>query len=196
HGDHGASSIQGDHPDGGSPWYAGVDEEEEIAPEQRRKKRSALTWPLVALVLLLLFVLLGIWLSNSGLFSPAPAQTATTSSTPTPSATTPSASPTPTASTPAAPTSVNVVASNYIGRNYTEVQQELENLGLQVQLNPVQQSQGIMGAVLSLSPTGRLPVGTAVTVTYAIVNAPTATPTPTQATTPSRGPTSTPTATK
>ncbi|WP_422934831.1 serine/threonine protein kinase [Sinomonas sp. P47F7] len=195
HGDHGASSIQGDHPDGGSPWYAGVDEEEEI-PEQRRKKRSALTWPLVALVLLLLFVLLGIWLSNSGLFSPAPAQTATTSSAPTPSPTTPSATPTPTVSAPSVPSSVNVVASNYVGRNYTEVQQELENLGLQVQLNPVQQSQGIMGAVLSLSPTGRLPVGTAVTVTYAIVNAPTATPTPTQATTPSRGPTSTPSATK
>ncbi|WP_136611701.1 serine/threonine-protein kinase [Sinomonas albida] len=193
---HGASSIQGDHPDGGSPWYAGVDEEEEVAPEQRRKKRSALTWPLVALVLLLLFVLLGIWLSNSGLFSPAPAQTATTSSTPSPTPTTSSATPTPTETTPEAPASVNVVASNYVGRNYTQVQQELENLGLQVQLNPVQQSQGIMGSVLSLSPTGRLPLGTAVTVTYAVVNPPTPTPTPTQAATPSRGPTSTPSASK
>ncbi|NUP75654.1 MAG: protein kinase, partial [Sinomonas sp.] len=177
----GASAVEGDHHDGGSPWYSPVDEEEEAPAEEspQRRKRRALTWPLIALILLLLFVLLGIWLSNSGLFSPAPAQSPSASATPTPSQSTPTPTPTPTATTPAAPTTVNVVAANYVGRNYTEVQPELESLGLAVQLNGVQQSQGVMGAVTSLSPTGRLPLGTAVTVTYSIVPAPTPTPTPT-----------------
>jgi serine/threonine-protein kinase len=90
------------------------------------------------------------------------------------------------------------VAGDYVGRNYTQVQSELEALGFAVQLNPVQQSQGITGSVLTVSPTGRLPLGTTITVTYAVVPAPTPTPVPTrtQGATPSTAPTSTPSATK
>jgi serine/threonine-protein kinase len=151
----------------------------------------------VALVLLLLFVLLGVWLSNSGLFSPAPLPTASSappSPTPTQSSATPTPTPTPTPTT----RTVNVVAGDYVGQNYALVQQQLEALGLQVQLAPVQQSQGFQGAVLTVSPTGRVPVGTTITVTYAVVPQPTPTPTPTrtQPATPSTGPTSTPSATK
>jgi serine/threonine-protein kinase len=195
------SAVEGDHPGGHSPLYAPVDEEDVTgpAPGQRRRKRSALTWPLVALVLLLLFVLLGVWLSNSGLFSPSPLPTASSPSpTPTPTQSTPT--PTPTSTSTPTPTlqTANIVAGDYVGRNYTQVQSELEALGFAVQLNPVQQSQGITGSVLTVSPTGRLPLGTTITVTYAVVPAPTPTPVPTrtQGATPSTAPTSTPSATK
>ncbi|WP_138417098.1 serine/threonine-protein kinase [Sinomonas gamaensis] len=193
------SAVEGDHPGGDSPWYAPVNEEDEVSPvpPRNRKKRNALTWPLVALVLLLLFVLLGVWLSNSGLFSPAPLPTAS-SAPPSPTATQSSATPTPTPTPTPTTRTVNVVAGDYVGQNYALVQQQLEALGLQVQLAPVQQSQGFQGAVLTVSPTGRVPVGTTITVTYAVVPQPTPTPTPTrtQPATPSTGPTSTPSATK
>lgn len=192
-------AIEGDHPGGHSPLYAPVDEEDVTGPaqDQRRRKRSALTWPLVALVLLLLFVLLGVWLSNSGLFSPSPLPTASSPS-PTPTQTTPTPTPTPTNTPTPTVSTANIVAGDYVGRNYTQVQSELEALGFAVQLNPVQQSQGIMGSVLTVSPTGRLPLGTTITVTYAVVPAPTPTPAPTrtQGATPSTAPTSTPSPSK
>lgn len=192
-------AIEGDHPGGHSPLYAPVDEEDVTGPaqDQRRRKRSALTWPLVALVLLLLFVLLGVWLSNSGLFSPSPLPTASSPS-PTPTQTTPTPTPTPTNTPTPTVSTANIVAGDYVGRNYTQVQSELEALGFAVQLNPVQHSQGIMGSVLTVSPTGRLPLGTTITVTYAVVPAPTPTPAPTrsQGATPSTAPTSTPSASK
>ncbi|MDQ4501528.1 serine/threonine-protein kinase [Sinomonas sp. ASV322] len=189
--DEGASAVEGSHES--SQWYAPIDEEEEQPPARPpRKKRSPLTWPLVALVALLLFVLLGIWLTNSGLFSsPQPAPSTTPAQSPTTAVTSASPTPTPTP-TKTTPATVTVVAASYVGRNYTEVQSELEALGLRVDLNPVEQSQGIMGAVTSLSPTGRLQPGTTVTVTYSVVSAPTPTPTPTQShATPSGSPSAT-----
>jgi serine/threonine-protein kinase len=200
-GDEGVMAVEGDHAaGGGSPLYAPLDEEVVAPAPVQKRRRRALTWPLVALVLLLLFVLLGILLSNLGLFSspaksttssapPSATQSPTPTETPTP---TPTATPTPTIST------ITVSAADYVGQNYTTVQSELENQGFVVQLNPVQQSQGVMGEVLRLSPTGALPVGSTITVTYAVVPAPTPThaPTPTQTATPSTAPTSTPSATK
>ncbi|HKU11994.1 MAG TPA: protein kinase, partial [Sinomonas sp.] len=202
--DDGATAVEGDHPAGGrSPLYAPLDEEDIApAPVQKQRRRRALTWPLVALVLLLIFVLLGILLSNLGLFS-SPAKSPSSSPVSTPSQTpTVTATPTPTPTPTQTPTinTINVAAGDYVGRNYTTVQGELESLGFVVQLSPVtqQQTQAFQGEVLTLSPTGALPVGSTITVTYAVVPAPTPTATPTRSApaTPSTAPTSTPSATK
>src|SRR6476661_8525977 len=108
------------------------DQEEETyddgpSDEPRRKGRSPWTWPLVALILLLLFALVGFLLNQAGLFSPAgnPSSSATASSAPpssaTPTRTTQSATPTPTRNTPTpTPTTqptqatVNVIPAAYL----------------------------------------------------------------------------------
>ncbi|ASN53666.1 serine/threonine-protein kinase [Sinomonas sp. R1AF57] len=173
------------------PLYASVDDDEDVAPHEearRERKRSALTWPLVGLLLLILFVLIGVWLSNAGLFSPTPLPsspaTSTAASTPPPSSATPTPTPTPTRTTPVqtptGPATVNVVPAAYLGRNYTQVKAELEALGLGVALNPVASQTGTMGQVTNIEPSGQVTVGSTVTVTYLNVQPPvTPTPTPT-----------------
>ncbi|RAX17634.1 protein kinase [Pseudarthrobacter sp. AG30] len=174
------------------------------ADEPRRKGRSPWTWPLVALILLLLFALVGFLLNQVGLFSPAGNPTSgtstSTSSTPSPSATptrtTPSATPTQTRSTPTptpTPTqdTVNVIPAAYLGKDYRQVQASLAGLGLQVTVLP-QESTATPGTVLELNPTGTVPRGSLITVIYATAPKPaptTAAPTPAPTTSPVAGPT-------
>jgi serine/threonine-protein kinase len=184
------------------PLYASVDDDEDLGPQEddrRERKRSPLTWPLVGLLLLILFVLLGVWLSNAGLFSPSPLPSSTASpaaSPPPPSSATPTPTPTPTrttaAQTPTEPATVNVVPAAYLGRNYTQVKAELEALGLGVALNPMPSTTGTMGQVTAVDPSGQVTLGSTVTVTYLSVQ-PSPTPTPTQ--TKGNGSNSTPTTT-
>ncbi|MFF1882180.1 protein kinase [Pseudarthrobacter sp. NPDC058196] len=185
------------------------DQEEETyddgpADEPRRKGRSPWTWPLVALILLLLFALVGFLLNQVGLFSPAGNPTSgtstTASSSPSPSATptrtTPSATPTQTRSTPTptpTPTqdTVNVIPAAYLGKDYRQVQASLAGLGLQVTVLP-QESTATPGTVLELNPTGTVPKGSLITVIYATAPKPaptTAAPTPAPTTSPVAGPT-------
>ncbi|MHC6229065.1 serine/threonine protein kinase [Arthrobacter sp. MMS24-T111] len=185
------------------------DQEEETyddgpADEPRRKGRSPWTWPLVALILLLLFALVGFLLNQVGLFSPTGNPTSgtstSTSSSPSPSATptrtTPSATPTQTRSTPTptpTPTqdTVNVIPAAYLGKDYRQVQASLAGLGLQVTVLP-QESTATPGTVLELNPTGTVPKGSLITVIYATAPKPaptTAAPTPAPTTSPVAGPT-------
>jgi len=174
------------------------------ADEPRRKGRSPWTWPLVALILLLLFALVGFLLNQMGLFSPAgnPTTGASTSTSSSPSAsatptrTTPSATPTQTRSTPTptpTPTqdTVNVIPAAYLGKDYRQVQASLAGLGLQVTVLP-QESTATPGTVLELNPTGTVPKGSLITVIYAAAPKPaptTAAPTPAPTTSPVAGPT-------
>jgi serine/threonine-protein kinase len=187
------------------------DQEEETyddgpSDEPRRKGRSPWTWPLVALILLLLFALVGFLLNQMGLFSPSgnPTSGITTSSAPpssaTPTRTTASATPTQTRSTPTpTPTSeptqdtVNVIPAAYLGKDYRQVQTALANLGLQVTVLPQESRTAAPGTVLELNPTGVVPKGSLITVIYATAPSPaptTAAPTPAPTTSsPVAGPT-------
>lgn len=186
------------------------DQEEETyddgpADEPQRKGRSPWTWPLVALILLLLFVLVGFLLNQMGLFSPAGNPTSGTSTSTSPSAsatttrTTPSATPTQTRSTPTpTPTqqptqdTVNVIPAAYLGKDYRQVQASLAGLGLQVTVLPQESSSATPGTVLELNPTGTVPKGSLITVIYATAPKPaptTAAPTPAPTTSPVAGPT-------
>jgi serine/threonine-protein kinase len=189
------------------------DQEEETyddvpSDEPRRKGRSPWTWPLVALILLLLFALVGFLLNQMGLFSPSgnPTTGTTTSSAAPSSATptrTPSATPTQTRSTPTpTPTpeptqdTVNVIPAAYLGKDYRQVQTALANLGLQVTVLPQESATADPGTVLELNPTGPVPKGSLITVIYATApsppptttTAPKPTPTPTTSS-PVAGPT-------
>jgi eukaryotic-like serine/threonine-protein kinase len=180
------------------------DQEEETyddgpSDEPRRKGRSPWTWPLVALILLLLFALVGFLLNQMGLFSPSgnPTSGTTTSSAAPSSATptrTPSATPTQTRSTPTpTPTpeptqdTVNVIPAAYLGKDYRQVQTALANLGLQVTVLPQESATDAPGTVVELNPTGAVPKGTLITVIYATA------PSPAPTTTPAPKPTPTPT---
>ncbi|TQJ39038.1 serine/threonine-protein kinase [Arthrobacter sp. SLBN-112] len=180
------------------------DQEEETyddvpSDEPRRKGRSPWTWPLVALILLLLFALVGFLLNQMGLFSPSgnPTTGTTTSSAAPSSATptrTPSATPTQTRSTPTpTPTpeptqdTVNVIPAAYLGKDYRQVQTALANLGLQVTVLPQESATADPGTVLELNPTGPVPKGSLITVIYATA------PSPAPTTTTAPKPTPTPT---
>ena len=161
--------------------------DDEPADEPERKGRSPWTWPLIALILLVLFALVGFFLNQQGILFPSNNATSSPpSSSPqatTASPTVTSASPTPTRSTPTPtqePTqeTVNVIPAAYLGKDYRQVQSELSNLGLAVTVEPLQTSEAAPGRVVGLNPTGPLPVGSPITVTYAVAP-PTATSTPT-----------------
>jgi serine/threonine-protein kinase len=152
------------------------DDEPEDEPE--RRKRSPWTWPLIALILLVLFAVAGILLSQAGFLFPGqrpaattsstPSRSISTSATPTPTPTqtsetpTPTPTPTPTQSTPEA---INVIPEAYLGKQFSEVRSELIALGLKVDgkevFNPA-----TPGTVTDLNPSGPLQAGDTVRVTY------------------------------
>jgi serine/threonine protein kinase len=147
-------------------------EEEEYQAEPPRKKRSPWTWPLVALIVLLLFALIGVILSQSGLFSPknpapstasSPAQTSSAPpSSASPSATATSATPTPTATTPEA---INLIPEAYKGQPYDKVRAELNALGLVVNGIPVFDP-STPGTVIDINPSGPVSRGATIDVSY------------------------------
>jgi serine/threonine-protein kinase len=165
--------------------------DDEPADEPERRGRSPWTWPLVALILLVLFALVGFFLNQQGILFPSNnATSGVTSSSPpatsaTPTSATPTPTPTQTRNTPTptqepTPETVNVIPAAYLGKDYRQVQSELSNLGLAVTVEPLQTSEAAPGRVVGLNPTGPLPVGSPITVTYAVAPpAPTTTPTPT-----------------
>ncbi|MEV7662725.1 protein kinase [Paenarthrobacter sp. NPDC089316] len=151
------------------------DDERYDDPEPERKKRSPWTWPLVALILLVLFALVGFLISQSGFFSPSPAPSQSTSttpsrsstpsptqSTPTPTPTQTSEKPTPTQSTPQ---KINIIPEQFEGQPFEAVSAQLRALGFgvngQEEFNPA-----VAGTVLRLNPTGPVDPGITITVTY------------------------------
>jgi serine/threonine-protein kinase len=169
--------------------------DDEPADEPDRRGRSPWTWPLIALILLVLFALVGFFLTQQGILFPAKDTAATSASssppstsasptrtsqsaTPTPSQ--PSATPTPTVET------VNIIPEAYLGKDYRTVQSQLSAMNLDVTIQPQVDANSTPDSVIALSRTGRVEVGTPVTITYAVAPAPV--PTPTQ-TTPAPRPT-------
>jgi len=158
-------------------WVQEEEEEDYDEPEEepKRRGRSPWTWPLIALILLVVFALVGVVLSQAGSLFPSqgPATSSATSSIAKPSSATPSASPTetptptpssatPTESTPAA---VNLIPDAYLGRPYNDVRNELIGKGLQVTGVEVV-NDATPGTVTNIDPSGAVQPGTTITVSY------------------------------
>lgn len=137
---------------------------DEGEPEQ--KKRSPWTWPLIVLIALLAIVLIGTIIAlavNSGNDNPrrstsAPPTTASQTPTPTPT-------PTPTATTP---TTAQVNPDDFIGLSVDDARARLVELGMVA--NAVEgnaaSSPDEAGIVYAVNPTGPVPLGSEVTITY------------------------------
>jgi serine/threonine-protein kinase len=133
-------------------------------PEGRSRRR--LLVPLLVALVVVAAVAAGlVVLGNSGT-DPAPAGRPTTSA---PAPTT-SAAPTP----PPAPPVVQVRLdpAEYVGRPVGQVQPQLAGLDLAVVLQAVETTDVPAGQVISLAPTGEVPVGTTITVTHAVAPPP------------------------
>ncbi len=146
---------------------ATMTETEEEVEEQPQKKRSPWTWPLIVLIALLALVLIGTLIAlalNSG-DDPEPTRStpATTATTPPAETTTPPPPP-----TTEAPTTVQVNRDDYLGRNVDEVRNELVGLGLVVntQQGGAATEPAQANTVSDVNPSGPLPIGSEVTVTY------------------------------
>jgi hypothetical protein len=211
----GASAADGDAPQGTlaranalaaertwTPEETTYDDEPADEPERRR--RSPWTWPLIALILLLLFALVGFFLNQRGILFPSndPTSGATSSSpqssSASPTRTSQSATPTQTRDTPTpttepTPETVNVIPEAYLGKDYRTVQSQLSALNLDVTVQPQVDAVSTPNSVIALSRSGRVEVGAPVTITYAVAPSPAPTtpaPVTTAPSTPSAAPTS------
>lgn len=147
---------------------------EEESDEPARRGRSPWTWPLVALVVLIVFVLGAFLLNSLGVFNSnsAPSNSASstmssstaTSTTPSPTPTTPS--PTPTRPSPTPDDTVTIYPDRYRGQQFSTVQAQLISLGLTVKANEVFDANTPAGVVTSVDPTGPVKKGSEITVTY------------------------------
>ncbi|MDN3936136.1 protein kinase [Arthrobacter sp. YD4] len=154
-------------------WLPEEDEEDydgyEPEEEPKRRGRSPWTWPLIALILLVLFALVGIVVSQAG--SLFPSSTATTSkpasTTAAPTSTTPTPTPTVSSATPtvSTPPAINLVPESYLGRQYNDVRSQLIGMGLQVKGNQVADP-STPGTVTDINPSGPVQRGDVITVTY------------------------------
>ena len=152
-----------------------VEPDEEYSPpaEPAKKRRSPWTWPMVGLLILLVFAVGALLLQNTNFFGGTPVPTETNSSTPsappssTPPATSDSPSPTEESLSPTteAPETVDVVNSALAGKTFAEVEQTLRGQKLGVDRVDEFSDSAAEGTVISVSPTGAQPVGTTITVT-------------------------------
>ncbi|MFE4195920.1 protein kinase [Paenarthrobacter sp. NPDC056912] len=149
------------------------DDENFDDPEPERKKRSPWTWPLVALILLVLFALVGFLISQSGFFSPSPSPSQSTSASPSrtasPTSSAPTPTPTPTSEAPSptqsTPQKINLIPEQYLGQQFETVRAALTGMGLGVSGEQVFDSSPV-GTVTNLDPTGAVDPGQLITVQY------------------------------
>lgn len=144
------------------PAPGAVPDELAEGEEGEKKKRSPWTWPLIALIILLLLVLGGtIWalVANDGGGEPTPS-TSSTSASPTPSNT-----PTPTQTTEER---VDVGALGLTGKTCADARALVE--GADLVANCVEgnaaPTEGDQDVVYDVNPTGRVPVGTTINLTF------------------------------
>ncbi|WP_160668625.1 protein kinase domain-containing protein [Pseudarthrobacter sp. ATCC 49987] len=153
-------------------WVQEDDDYDEPVDEPERRGRSPWTWPLIALILLVLFALVGVVLTQAGILFPqtpassiatTSAKPSSTSASPTSSSPSPtSSSATPTQSTPAA---INLIPESYLGRPFNQVRSELIGLGLVVTGAEVFDD-ATPGTVVQIDPAGRVQPGSTITVNY------------------------------
>lgn len=134
--------------------------------EEEPKKRSPWTWPLIVLIALLAIVLIGTiiaFLVNGA--NDDPETTAPSTPPSTPASQTPTPTPTPTATTP---TTEQVNPDDFIGLSVDDARAALVALGMVA--NAVEgnaaTSPDQAGIVYAVNPTGPVPVGSEVTITY------------------------------
>ena len=87
---------------------------------------------------------------------------------------------------------MNVIPEAYLGKDYRTVQSQLSALNLDVTVQPQVDANAAPNAVIALSRSGRVEVGSPVTVTYAVAPSPAPTtpaPAPPAPTTASAAPT-------
>ncbi|MCG7417439.1 serine/threonine protein kinase [Microbacterium sp. ACRRU] len=139
-----------------------TEEHTEEDPQPQKKKRSPWTWPLVALIALLLLVLGGTLfavLSNQNDPDVGPTSAAPSSTAPSRSAS-PSSSPTPTSQL------VDVNALGLPGKTCDEASAILSDndLGAQCETGNAATTPDQVGRVDTVNPTGRVPAGTIITL--------------------------------
>jgi eukaryotic-like serine/threonine-protein kinase len=126
-----------------------------------KKRRNPWTWPLIALIaLILLVVLAGIILALQQQKTPVPV-----SSSPSVTATS-SPSPTPTPTPSPTITTVSIVKGDFVGKTADEARALLQGLGMiaDVQDGTIANNPDDVGKVYDVNPTGNLDKGTQVTV--------------------------------
>lgn len=149
--------------------------DEAVPEEGEKKKRSPWTWPLIALIVLLLLVLAGtIWalLANQDGEKPGPSSPSpTTSQTPTPSAT-----PTPSQTVEER---VDVNALNLMGKTCADARTIVEQADLVANCadGSAAPTADQVGLVYEVNPTGRVEVGTTINLTAYGPQTPLPTPT-------------------
>ncbi len=151
------------------------DEFDEPTDEPARRGRSPWTWPLIALILLVLFSLVGVILTQAGILfppqAPASSNAATTSapvsSSPSNSPTSTSATPTTSSATPteSTPAAINLIPDAYRGQQYNDVRNKLIGMNLQVKGLEVANA-AAPGTVLDIDPSGPVQPGSTITVSY------------------------------
>jgi eukaryotic-like serine/threonine-protein kinase len=146
----------------------GPGQEEQPAPPSRRGR--VVVGAVVAALVVLAAVLFGVLHGTGG--SPGPSSTRSSP------ASAPSTTAAPTTPTPTTPPSVQLAAADYTGRPVAAVQQQLAAMGLPVVLKPVQQPGVPTGTVVAIDPSGTVPAGSTVTVSYAAPSSPPPQPKP------------------
>lgn len=162
-------------------WQAEHDDEDALVPLEEdippaapaKKGRSPWTWPMVGLLILLVFAVGALLLQNTNLFGGSPEATATKTAT---ASATPSAPPTTTeAPTPTeeslpptttqAPEEIVVNPTEFQGLTFDAARAKLIEMGLVVNAPVDVVSDKTAGTVTEISPTGPLARGSAVTLT-------------------------------
>lgn len=150
---------------GGGTGKSSASGDDEGAGNDEKRGAAAWRWPLITLLVLVVLALLGSWLL------PILTGGAEDSSDPTPTAT---------ETITAEPDTVEVVEADLVGLPVEEATEQLEEMGLEVEAEAVESSQP-PGIVTSVAPTGQLPEGTRVTLSYSTGLQQDPVPQPTQA---------------
>jgi serine/threonine-protein kinase len=137
----------------------------ESGPPSRRGRRG-LVGAVAAVVLVLLVAVVFAALRGSGSPGTSAGPTATTTPAPTTTAAPSTTAPTTTTTVPTTPV-VRLAADRFVGHPVRDVQEQLAALGFRVQLRPVALEKEADGRVVDVSPSGAVPAGSVVTVTYA-----------------------------